>query len=333
MKNKKIAVVLMNLGGPDSLDAVRPFLFNLFNDPAIIRIPQPFRYCLAWLISTLRCQKAKGIYEKLGGKSPLLSNTILQQNALLDGLQSIYPNISIHICMRYWHPMVDEVMQELLENQPDHIVLLPLYPQYSTTTTGSSVRQMEDAIKSSNLKSKVYVINDYPTDPSFIAAHVNLIQQCLNKPLGGHVRILFSAHGVPQDVIDEGDPYEKQIHQTVSKIMETFSKYDHRICYQSKVGPKKWLGPSIHEMIEEASRDKVSVLVVPIAFVSDHSETLVELDVDYKEMASRLNVPYQRVPVLGTHSLFIESLKNLVIQAVGQGDILILGDISKQHNQ
>lgn len=310
----RTAVVLFNLGGPDNPEAVRPFLFNLFYDPAIISLPNPFRLCLAWLISTLRTKKAQGIYEKMGGKSPILKQTIDQAEALEKKLAG-KGEYKTFVSMRYWHPMSRVVVKKVKAFDPEHIILLPLYPQYSGTTTGSSFGDWEKSCKKEGLDKPTTSICCYPTDRHFIAAHAHLIRDTYWKAAENEKpRILFSAHGLPEKVIEGGDPYQMQVEKTAHAIIQLMAidELDHVVCYQSKVGRMKWIGPSTEEEIERAGHDKVPVVVVPIAFVSEHSETLVELDMDYRRLAEEKQVPgYWRVPALSANAMFIEALAEL----------------------
>lgn len=318
-KKQKVSVVLLNLGGPDKLKNVKPFLFNLFKDKTIIDLPFIFRFPLAWLISTLRNKKARKIYLQLGGKSPLLEHTINQKNALQEILSTPSQiEFTTHICMRYWHPMSDAAIKELLNEKPDCIVLLPLYPQFSTTTTASSFDDIEKKIEKNSLLKyiPVHKVNSYEDHPLFIKSHCTRIEETLKKIPIKHLKnsvLLFSAHGIPLDRIEKGDPYEKHVRTTVSSIMENFPNLTHEICYQSKVGPKEWLKPSTEERIKYYGKQKKHLVVVPVAFVSEHSETLVELDIDYLKLAKESGVQsYHRVCALNTEKHFIQCLKNLV---------------------
>lgn len=311
---KKTAVVLFNLGGPDSLEAVQPFLFNLFNDKAIIRLPQPFRYLLAKFISITRTKKAIEIYKHMGGKSPLLENTLAQAKALEESLKHENADYKVFVAMRYWHPFTAAVATQVKEYKPDEIILLPLYPHYSTTTTQSSFKEWYRVAKGINVPSQE--IESYPLDDLYINAHVEtLLPVYKEAEKYGAPRILFSAHSLPQKVIDAGDPYQEQTIQTAKAIIETFkADIDYQVCYQSRVGRLKWLEPTTEAEIKRAAADKVPVVVVPISFVSEHSETLVELDIDYKNLAENLGVPfYGRVPTLSCHPLFIQALKKKVL--------------------
>ena len=317
----KNAVVLFNLGGPDNLDAVKPFLFNLFNDPAIITLPQPFRYLLAFLISTLRKSKAQGIYKHMGGKSPILELTMQQAEKLEKKLQSTAQNgeeYKVFVCMRHWHPMCDVVVKKVKSYAPDHVILLPLYPQFSTTTTGSAFTDWDNSCAKNQFDAATTRICCYPNDRNFVAAHVRMIKDMYWKASeNGKPRVLFSAHGLPEKTIAGGDPYQWQVERSVEAITQVLAidELDHAICYQSRVGRLEWIGPSTEEEIDRAAEDKVPVLVVPVAFVSEHSETLVELDIDYRKLAESKNIPgYYRVPALNTDDFFIDALSELCLK-------------------
>jgi ferrochelatase len=316
----KRAVILFNLGGPDSLKAVKPFLFNLFNDKAIINLPQPGRWLLAKLISGLRNKKAQGIYKHLGGKSPLLPLTTEQAEALEKMLneRADGDEYKVFVCMRYWHPMTDMVVKKTKAFAPDHVTLLPLYPQYSTTTTGSSLDEWHKQCEKAAFKVPTTAVCCYPADRGLVAAHVKLIKEMYWKASEhGKPRVLFSAHGLPQKIIDAGDPYQWQVERTVAAITQVLSidELDAQTCYQSKVGRLEWIGPSTEEEIKQAGKDKVPVLVVPVAFVSEHSETLVELDIDYRKMAEAAGVlGFYRVQALNMEHFFIESLADMCLE-------------------
>jgi len=303
----RTAVVLFNLGGPDSPEAVRPFLFNLFSDKAIIGLPNPFRYFLAKLISKKRAPIAQHIYQLIGGKSPILENTQAQADALESALGEGYKTF---IAMRYWHPMSDSAAKQVQKYNPDEIILLPLYPQYSTTTTGSSVDAWNRAAVAQKINAPTRVACCYPTHKDFISAQAKLVRAAYEEASkSGTPRILFSAHGLPEKIIAKGDPYQWQVEQTTQKVVEELDIFglDFINCYQSRVGPLKWIGPSTDTEITRAKNDKVPIVLVPIAFVSEHSETLVELDIEYKELAGE--VPYIRVPTVSTQPDFIAALK------------------------
>jgi ferrochelatase len=309
----KCAVVLFNLGGPDAPAAVRPFLFNLFNDPAIIGLKQPLRFLLARLLSGRRAKKAAEIYRHLGGASPLLANT----RAQADSLQEILDDgTRVFIAMRYWHPMSDETAAAVKAYGPDQIILLPLYPQFSTTTTGSSVKDWARAAQAIGLDAPTVTLCCYPTAPGFITALVDLIRPALAEAgRAGLPRILFSAHGLPKKVVRAGDPYQWQVEQSAAAAARALGipDLDWIVCYQSRVGPLEWVRPYTEAEIERAGRERVPIVVVPIAFVSEHSETLVELDIDYRARAEQHGVPlYVRAPTVSTHPAFIESLAAMI---------------------
>jgi ferrochelatase len=313
----KIAIILFNLGGPDSLDAVQPFLRNLFSDPAIITLPAWLRLPLAHLLAWRRTPKARGIYEKIGGGSPILGQTEAQARALEGALdQALGPEHEWrgYVCMRYWHPMTERVVQSVRRFAPDRVVLLPLYPQFSTTTTASSFAAWK---KAATFKVPTVEVESYPTEPGFIRASIELVRQSLAEAGDRPRRVLFSAHGLPEKIIKRGDPYQRQVEQTAAAIAEHLNGVDWSVCYQSRVGPLKWIGPSTGSELRRAASDGRNVVLYPLSFVSEHSETLVELDIDYRHLAEQAGVPkYVRVPTVGTHPQFIDGLANLVRAAL-----------------
>tara|TARA_B100001741_G_scaffold311991_1_gene314281 strand:+ start:283 stop:1308 length:1026 start_codon:yes stop_codon:yes gene_type:complete len=313
----KTAVVLLNLGGPDRPESVKRFLFNLFNDPLIIRLPGFLRTPLAWLISTRRNKEAQAIYSEIGGKSPILEITTAQAEALSTKLAAHGMDNQVFVSMRYWHPMTDEVVQKVKAYNPDHVFLLPLYPQYSTTTSKSSLDVWLKESKKQNLKVPTKYACCYPTNKKLIEAHSQLIQKQILEVKNKKIRILFSAHSLPVSIIKSGDPYQWQVQQTVLSIMNGINgAEDHVLCYQSKVTPVKWLEPSTPDEIKKAVQDDVAIIIVPIAFVSDHSETLVELDIEYKNLAEEMgSKDYYRIEALNINEMFIEGLKDLVLES------------------
>lgn len=307
----KTAVVLFNLGGPDSLDAVEPFLFNLFNDPAIIGAPGLIRTLLARFISKKRGPVAREIYAQLGGKSPLVEETAKQARALEAALGE---GFRVFTAMRYWHPFASEALAAARQWGADKVVLLPLYPQFSTTTTRSSLREWRKLAADWPVTTEAVCC--YPDEPGLVSAITQLVRAGYEQAAAiGKPRILFSAHGLPQSVVDKGDPYPKHVEQTARAVIGALdlADVDWTLCYQSRVGPMKWIGPSTEEELERAGEDGVPVVVVPIAFVSEHSETLVELDIEYRHRAEALGIPaYVRVPAVGHHPDFIAGLARLV---------------------
>jgi ferrochelatase len=316
MTSRRVAIILFNLGGPDSQEAVRPFLFNLFNDKAITGLPQPFRFLLARLISRSREKLAKANYALMGGGSPLLPETLKQASALETAIANRVSNVRFKCfaAMRYWTPFVNEAAEAADAWGATDAILLPLYPQFSSTTTGSSLRAWS---KTSRLPAAT--ICCYPAGAQFAQAHADAILSKWRE--GGspaQPRLLFSAHGLPQRVIERGDPYQWQVEQSAAAVGKLLpADWDVRTCYQSRVGPMQWIGPSTEEEIRRAGKEKVGVIVSPIAFVSEHVETLVELDIEYGQLAKRLQLPfYLRVPALGVQPRFIDALADLVERAL-----------------
>ena len=312
----KKAIILFNLGGPDKLKNVEPFLFNLFYDPAILNLPKFLRYPLAKLISNRRAPTAKKIYEELGGASPILKLTIDQSNSLENKLNDEDKNneYKCFIVMRCWHPRAENVIDEVKNFNPDEVTLLPLYPQYSAATSGSSIKEWQDVCKKNDYNVKTSTICCYPTNANFIDAHIDEIYKKI-KNLNNY-KLIFSAHGLPEKNIKKGDPYQWQVEQSVNEIVNKMNikNLDWILSYQSRVGPLKWIGPSTEDVIVENSKIGKKIALVPIAFVSEHSETLVELDIEYKELADKNGcVEYVRVPALGVNVNFISSLSNLII--------------------
>jgi protoporphyrin/coproporphyrin ferrochelatase len=326
----RLAVVLFNLGGPDRPEAVEPFLFNLFNDPAIIGLPGILRWPLARVLARRRSRVAQEIYAHLGGSSPLLKLTADQAMALEKSLRARGREARVFACMRYWHPMSEAVAAAVAAFRPDEIVLLPLYPQFSTTTTLSSLNAWRRAAARQGLRGREYSVCCYPTAPGWIAAQVRLVRAALDRAAAqGTPRVLFSAHGLPKRVIARGDPYQWQVEQTVAAIVAGLGveSLDYAICYQSRVGPLEWIGPDTEAEIRRAGADGAAVVMVPVAFVSEHSETLVELDIEYARTAQEAGVAaYIRVPAVGTSREFVDGLAGLVEDALRRGMPIGPGD-------
>ena len=313
----KKAVILFNLGGPDKIENVEPFLFNLFNDPAILNLPTFLRYPLAKLISNRRAPVAKKIYAELGGSSPILKLTKEQSKALEMKLNQTQKEdeYKCFIIMRCWNPRAKDVIKDVQLYSPDEIILMPLYPQYSAATSGSSIKEWKDVCKKNNYRVKTSTICCYPTDQNFINAHTKEIIKKI-KDLK-NFKLIFSAHGLPEKNIKKGDPYQWQVEQSVKKIVESLNdeNLDWILSYQSRVGPLKWIGPSTENIIIENSKIGKHIVLVPIAFVSEHSETLVELDIEYKEIADANGCKnYTRVPALGINEDFIKAMSELIIK-------------------
>jgi ferrochelatase len=329
----KIAVVVYNLGGPEKKEDIKSFLFNLFSDPMIINLPTPLRWFLAKLISSRRAKLAQEIYEHLGGGSPLLQNTIAQAEALNTILSQDKDHVyKTFVAMRYWHPMANQVAEQVKSFQPDEIILLPLYPQFSTTTVGSFIKVWKKAVDKIGLNCPTKTICCYPYEKGFIESIVSLIRKTNYLDDIIEKRILFSAHGLPQKIINKGDPYQWQIEQTAKAIVKEIAvkDLDWVICYQSRVGPLEWIGPSTEEEITRAGDDGKSIVIVPIAFVSEHSETLVELDIEYKKYSEMAGVKsFFRVPTVSISNEFINGLARLVDVAHSESNFILSGDVKR----
>jgi ferrochelatase len=326
----KLAVVLFNLGGPDSLEAVEPFLRNLFGDPAILSVPGIVRWPLARLLARRRAPVAREIYAKLGGSSPIVPETQAQARALDRLLAERGIEAKSFIAMRCWHPFSDGAATAVKAWGADHVVLLPLYPQFSTTTSASSFRDWDRAAKKIGLTVPATRVCCYPDHPDFIAASAALIREVLkSKKPGVNYRLLLSAHGLPKRTIAKGDPYQWQVEQTAAAIVGALGMdgLDWTVCYQSRVGPLEWIGPATDAEIRRAGAEGKGVIVAPIAFVSEHSETLVELDIEYAHLAKAAGVlDYLRVPAVGVHPGFIAALADLVMRASKSRTTISSGD-------
>jgi ferrochelatase len=358
--NKKeiIGVVLLNLGGPDSIQAVRPFLYNLFSDRQIIKLGLSFmQRPLAWLISTIRSIKTKKMYSLIGNKSPILDITMAQAKALevalhlssikssqppftkggdtgekitppfykggLGGITNSSPSFKVYVGMRYWYPLIEEVIPEIYNAGINKLIVISLYPQYSVATSGSSFSKLKEVVADYSIE--IFCISSWYNHPLYIEALADVIKKGMESFTpslalpprgggvgGGDIHVLFSAHSLPQKIIDEGDPYVYQIMGTIEEIIKRISIKWH-LSYQSKSGPVKWLEPSTDEKLKELAGEGVkNVLVVPISFVSDHIETLYEIDILYKNLAEKLGIKLKRVESLNTHPVFIGALKDMV---------------------
>jgi ferrochelatase len=322
----KVAVVLFNLGGPDNQEAVRPFLLNLFADPAILRVPPFIRPFLARYIASKRVPAAKENYRLMGGGSPLLPLTQAQATALEAALMPHWET-RCFLAMRYWHPFSLETVRAVKDWAPDEILLLPLYPHFSTTTTGSSLSAWREAAAQGGLVRPTTTLCCWFDDPAITANAAALVQKTIDEaraalPPGTPLRVLFSAHGLPETIVTRGDPYQFQIEAYVAALRRHLREPDIEglVCYQSRATPQKWLGPSTDDAVIEAGRDRRAVVVVPVAFVSDHSETLVELDIEYRELAEKHHVlGYFRAPVQNSDPGFIAALARLAVEARERG--------------
>ena len=324
--SEKIGVVLLNLGGPDSLEAVEPFLYNLFCDPDIIDFPGSFlfRKGLAKLISSRRHPRVQKQYAQIGGKSPLKDHTLKQAALLEEKLNEKLP-AKVYVAMRYWRPSTDEALDAIEEDGIKKVILLPLYPQYSKATTVSSVKEWEKRVKQrgEKLQLDTTLIGSYYDYPTYIEAFVERTNEGLEMfpaDRRNDVHILFSAHGTPMKLVREGDPYSGHIKKTVEAIVRQGNiTHDHSLCYQSKVGPLKWLTPSTPDTIKDlAAKGVKNMLVVPVAFASDHLETLFEVGIEFKHMAKTAGVEQFEVTVgLNDSPTFIKALSELVFEKAG----------------
>lgn len=311
----KTAVVLFNLGGPDSLESVEPFLYNLFCDPDIFKLPFGQRL-FAKIISSRRAPKVAEEYKFIGSKSPINEWTEIQRSLLEKKLRQINLSTDVLIAMRYSKPFTKETAEEIESGNYDKIFLLPLYPHYSITTTGSSFNEWKRNYKGE--KSKLIFINSYPANSSYIAALNQRIDESLLKfpeRLRNDVQLVFSAHGTPVSIVKKGDPYSHHIKETVEAVMKARgNSHKHHLCYQSKVGPMKWLEPATDTMIKElAAKNKKHLLIIPVSFVSDHIETLFELDIEYRHVADECGIEnYIVMKGLNDSQLFIDALTELV---------------------
>jgi protoporphyrin/coproporphyrin ferrochelatase len=320
----RVGVLLLNLGGPDKLEDVGPFLYNLFSDPEIIRLP--FRWLqkpLAWFIATRRTRTSQENYKQIGGGSPLRRITEAQGEALKEQLGYLGQEANIYVGMRYWHPYTEEAIAQLTQDNIEHLVILPLYPQFSISTSGSSFRLLEKLWQEDpKLQPIDYtVIPSWYKEPGYLQAMAQLVAQELEQFSNpNEVHIFFSAHGVPKSYVEEaGDPYQQEIEECTALIMQTLNRPNsHTLAYQSRVGPVEWLQPYTEDALEKLGAQGVKdLVVVPISFVSEHIETLQEIDIEYREVAEKSGIHnFRRVPAPNTHPVFINALAQLVIDAL-----------------
>lgn len=320
----RVGVLLLNLGGPEQIEHVRPFLFNLFSDPEIIRLPFPWlQKPLAWLISTSRAKKSQENYKHIGGGSPLRRITEEQAVAIEEKLRQKGQDARVYIGMRYWHPYTEEAIARIERDHIERLVILPLYPQFSISTSGSSFRLLEQLWEEDPFLQDIEytAIPSWYQRPGYLRAMAESIAAELDRfDEPDKVRVFFSAHGVPLSYVEEaGDPYQREIEDCTRRIMQTLNRSnEHTLAYQSRVGPVEWLKPYTEDAIEELAEEGVKdLLVVPISFVSEHIETLQEIDMEYREIAEEAGIKhFHRVPALNTHPVFIEDLADLAIEAL-----------------
>ncbi|MEO1134697.1 MAG: ferrochelatase [Cyanobacteria bacterium J06639_1] len=325
----KTGILLLNLGGPETQEDVKPFLYNLFSDPEIIRLPVPWlQKPLASFIATMRSEKSKRNYAEIGGGSPLRRITEAQANALQANLSDRGHDVPIYIAMRYWHPFTEEVVQQLKSDDIERVVVLPLYPQYSITTSGSSFKLLDELWSRDPQLAKIERVTisswyDQPDYISSMAAAIASELDTLDHPDDAYV--LFSAHGVPESYVQvAGDPYQQEVEGCVRLIWQHLDRPNpYSLSYQSRVGPVKWLQPYTEDALEELGAKGVeNLLVVPISFISDHIETLQEIDIEYREVAEEAGVKhFTRVPTLNTDPNFINALAKMVVPYLQPSDV------------
>lgn len=315
MKTEQTGVVLLNMGGPEKLEDVRPFLYNLFSDREIIRLgPFFMQKPLAWFISKRRAPKSMKTYELIGGGSPLTKITADQGKALEEALAS-NGNYTVISAMRYWHPDTDSTLKKLAAMGISKIIALTLYPHFSCATTGSSIRELERAIDRSDNDFSLTVIDSWPTQPEFIQALADNILEATASFAPDQPQVVYSAHSLPVSFIEEGDPYVDHIKETIKHI-EAITQMPGKLCFQSKSGPVEWLAPSTPDTLEElAQKGCKNILMVPISFVSDHVETLYEIDMLYRDQAKDLGMRLESSKSLNCNPTFIEALKKLILNS------------------
>lgn len=315
----KIAVVLFQLGGPDSIETIEPFLYNLFSDPDIFKIPIGQKF-FAKMISKRRAPKVAEEYELIGGKSPINEWTEIQRKMLEDELRKEIDNIDVITAMRYWKPLTNVAAEKVEKGNYEKVVMLPLYPHYSVSTTGSSFNEWKRVYKGD--ESKLIYVNDFYDNEKYIKALNERIDETILRfpeEVRDDIQIVFSAHGTPVSMVKKGDPYSQHIQATVDLVMKARNNsHEYHLCYQSKVGPVKWLEPATDQMIEElAEKGKKHLLIVPISFVSDHVETSFELDIEYREDAEKNNIEnYIVMKGLNDSPTFISALKEITLNAL-----------------
>ena len=322
---QKLGIILFNLGGPETLTDVKPFLYKLFSDPEIIRIRSDLlRKAVAYSIATLRRRRSEGYYRQIGGGSPLKRITEEQAAALSAEMRWAGVEVDTFVGMCTWHPFFEETLDHVEKSGVDQLVVLPLFPQYSVTTTGSGVRNLKQLISQRPALAGLDIrwVSSWQNNPTYIKAFVDLIRRELNKFRNpDEVQVLFSAHSIPETYVREGDPYLDQTRETVELIAEGLGRRNpYRLSFQSKIGPVKWLAPSTNDVIVELGKQGIQeVLVVPVSFVSEHIETLYELDILYKKVASDAGIgDFKRVPALDCDPTFILALREIVETALGE---------------
>ncbi len=316
MKNSRIGILLLNMGGPDNLEDIPAFLYNLFSDRGIIRLgPSLLQKPLAWFIARKRAPKSKEIYAKIGGGSPLKKITGAQAKALQHSLR-LDGDFVVRVAMRYWRPTAVEAVNELLALQVEKIIALPLYPHYSRATSGSSLSDLRKTLRDIVPQIPLSEISSWPEEPHYIDALAEKIREGKKKFNGETFQLVYSAHSLPVSFITDGDPYVDELKITI-KALEEKTGFSGKLCYQSRSGPVQWLSPATSEMLEKLATEKCrNILMVPISFVSDHVETLYEVDMLFKDQATELGMRLESTTSLNTDPLFIAGLRSLVLANV-----------------
>ncbi len=315
MQKEKIAVILLNMGGPTRLEDVRPFLYNIFSDREIIRLGPPLlQKPIAWYIARKRAPKSMDIYRQIGGGSPITAITQQQQEALEQALHND-GDFMVTTAMRYWKPTTASAVNMLRNEGIKKVVALSLYPHFSCATSGSSIKELKHHLIDTG-NQELIEIASWPTQPDYINCLAAKINDGLKRFEGDDVELLYSAHSLPVSFIEEGDPYVDHLSQTITAVEKVTGK-NGKICYQSRSGPVEWLSPSSPEMIEKVAGEGCkNILMVPISFVSDHVETLYEINIDYKARAASYNICLEATESLNTDPLFIEGLRQLVLHSL-----------------
>ncbi|MGA7279337.1 MAG: ferrochelatase [Desulfocapsaceae bacterium] len=318
MNSAKTAVILLNMGGPEKPEDVRPFLYNIFSDREIIRLgPALLQKPLAWYIARKRAPKSIATYNMIGGGSPITRITLAQQQALQRALAE-HGEFVVTTAMRYWHPSTEAALVQLKNKQPDTLVALSLYPHYSCATSGSSLNELKRRLQQIPVADDLVEIGSWPDHPGYIACLAEKIKDGLARFETDEPELVYSAHSLPISFIQEGDPYVDHLQRTI-KAVEAITLKKGQICYQSRSGPVEWLSPSTPEMIQKlADGGCRSILMVPISFVSDHVETLVEINMQYRELAAERGVRLETSASLNDDPAFIAALKDIVLQALGK---------------
>ena len=314
-KTQKIGVLLLNLGGPETPQDVRPFLYNLFSDRQIIQLgPALLQKPIAALIARRRAPKSIANYLKIGGGSPIGKITARQAGALANSLAED-GNFMVRPCMRYWHPFAEPVIREMAHAGVSELIGLPLYPHYSKATSGSSFHDLQQQNRKHNFNLPVREIRSWPTEPEYISCLAARIREGIEL-FDEHPQVVYSAHSLPKKFIDEGDPYVHELKQTIAAVEQQTGEQG-MLCYQSRSGPVQWLEPSTPDMLEQlAGQGCKNILMVPISFVSDHIETLYEIDMLYKGQAEKLGMRLESTRGLNDDPQFIAALRNLVLSTI-----------------